>query len=170
MKIVRVDSPLDMRPARLALMADSTLRPDRRPLFLPEGDWECQVRVAIRIDRLGKAVSRKFAGRYYSELAPVNYLRPLGQQPWPDMTDDALVIGKWEPAGDLNLTMAEESASFKFDRDAFDSLLAHLSEHTTFKTGDIVILPDVMLRYKPRLDLHVEVLRDGDPALEFNIK
>jgi len=172
MKILRVDSPLSSPELNVALMADSALRPDRRPLFLPPGEWECQIRMAVRIDRLGKAVRSKFASRYYSEYTPVNYLRPLGRQAWPDMADDALVSGAFRQIFDGREPVALDGAEgfLEFDREEFDRAFERLSAHTTFKTGDLIILPDAALSYCPVADRHVELIIGDSKALEFNIK
>ncbi len=156
----------------MALMADSAMRPDRRPLFLPSGNWECQIRMAVRIDRLGKAVGSRFASRYYSEYAPVNYLRPLDAQQWPDMIDDSLVTGHWRqlPACEEKIWFDGIEGAFRFDREAFDNILSRLSANTTFKTGDMIILPDAVIVYRPVRDKHVDVKINGSTALEFNIK
>lgn len=159
MKIIRVDS-LAQRPLKAALMSDSSLRPDRRPLFLPDGQWSCEIRPAVRIDRLGKAVAARFASKYYNSAALVNYLRPAGAEDFrADMADDAIVIGKWVPVEDL-------AEHFSFDKEGFDSLLEYLSENTTFKTGDIIVLPDVIKSYAPSINQEINV----ENLLEFSIK
>lgn len=55
----------------MILSADSALLNGRKPFFLPE--WSGDVRYTpctiVRISRLGKNISTKFAGRYYDALA-----------------------------------------------------------------------------------------------------
>lgn len=165
MKIIRIDSPIGSG-LRAALMSDSAVRPGRRPLFLPEGNWTCEIRPAVRIDRLGKAISAKFASRYYDCFALVNYLRPADGEPrdiTADTMDDAIVLGDWAPISDA-------SPEMKIDREAIDSLIERLSANTTFKTGDILILPQILEQYTPRLNQHISVGRPESPLIEFNVK
>lgn len=160
MKIIRVDS-MTGTPLRASLMTDSAIRPDRRPLFLPDGDWMCEIRPAVRIDRLGKAISAEFAGRYYDNFALVNYLRPADESNdiRLDMMDDAIVAGGWTSLE--NMPCAAE-----IDTEALDSLIEYLSKNVTFKTGDIIILPYITETYKPFINQHIKV----QELLEFTIK
>ena len=159
MKIIRIDSPLT-QPLKIALMADSSLRPHRRPLFLPQGEWMCEIRPAVRIDRLGKAIAARFANRYYSECALVNYLRPESAgDPCAAFTDDAVVAGEWMPVEDAPAEAVPDSALFA-------STLQQLSANATFKTGDIIILPDVIKLYKPAINQEINI----ENILEFRIK
>ena len=161
MKVIRIDSPLGSSPIKASVMTDSAVRPHRRPLFLPPGSWECEIRPAVRIDRLGKAIAAKFAPRYYSEFALVNYLRPAdgSADPLADMTDDAVVTGDWRP-------MAEMAAHAAFSQPEFDSLVEALSLNTTFKTGDIIILPAVLKSFSPAINQEINF----DNILQFRIK
>lgn len=181
MKIIRVDSLASDR-MEASLMADSCIRPDRRPLFLPdhpvEGkEWLCEIRPAIRIARLGKAISEKFAGRYYSEFALVNYLNPgnVGCVRY-DMMDDAVVQGPWSSIDLMPESVTVENtstvAAMSLDRSVVDSLIESLSIDTTFKTGDVIILPDVLASYTPQPNLSVSVTGSSpdQQLLNFTIK
>ena len=172
MKILRSDSVLSPDAPEVAIMADSVMRPDGRPLFLPEGEWECQIRPAIRIERLGKAIGEQFSSRYYSQFTAVNYLRSLDGKPWPDMIDDTVVVGDYQALSDRPRTFQfdTQSGDWLFDRPAFDRLLTALSQRTTFKTGDLIILPDVLMTYSPDVNMQVAVRVDGVPCLQFAIK
>ena len=158
MKIIRIDS-LPGTPFRASLMTDSAMRPDHRPLFLPVGDWICEIRPAIRIDRLGKAIAAKFARRYYANFTLVNYLRPTiyDNDFRYNTMDDAIVVGTWTPI---------DQADFTIDRNAIDLLIEYLSTTMTFKTGDIIILPDVVDAYIPEINQQINVSH----ILEFTIK
>ena len=81
MKIIRLTgseplSDIDFHP-------DSALLLPGRPLFYPDfgGDWHACLFLAIRINRLGKSVSEKFAPRYYDSFfarASLHSRRPFG--------------------------------------------------------------------------------------------
>ena len=178
MKIIRIDtySP-DSRPQKTALMADSAIRPDRRPLFLPtDQQWKCEIRPAIRINRLGKSIAKKFASRYYSEWTIVNYLCPQSQSDriFPDMTDDTVVHGVWQPINELpaTLTFDEDSCDLGIDTDQVGCFIQALSTDTTFKTGDIIILPQILFTYSPTLNesINIKINKECSDILHFSIK
>ena len=56
----------------MVLKGDSSLLVNRKPFFIP--DWSSDVRmtpcVVLRVSRLGKHVSARFASRYYDAVAP----------------------------------------------------------------------------------------------------
>jgi len=172
MKIVRVDNG-----NAISLMADSARRPDRRPYFVPEGAAPvCEIRPALRIDRLGKAISARFAGRYIGAWTPVCYTRPAddyhGMAP-SGMLDDSLVTGRWMPLPQDSVTLCfgEDTATWSFDADAAALLLAGLSASATFKTGDIIVLPHTLFSFIPQTGTSVELTTvGGDKVLEFNIR
>ena len=69
MKIIRV---IALDPVlRLEFHPDSALVLQGRPLFMPEeGEgWQAQICLAVKISRLGKNISEKFAPRYYDAVS-----------------------------------------------------------------------------------------------------
>lgn len=171
MKIVRLDSD-----NAAVLMADSAWRPDRRPYFVPEGEAPvCEIRPALRIDRLGKAINPKFASRYIGAWTPVCYMRPSGSQSGlapAGMLDDSLVVGTWMPLphGEVPLALGDITASWGLDLGAASQLIATLSASSTFKTGDIVVLPRTIFSFTPVAGTSVLLTAAGNPVLEFNIR
>lgn len=159
MKVIRIDSPFGS-PLKAAVMTDQCARAHRRPLFLPPGQWRCEIRPAVRIHRLGKAIAPKFARRYYNSIALANCLLPvLPGDVRHDMLDDAVVTGEWIGEDDF-------ARAYSLDLDAVDSLLSHLSEWTTFKTGDLIILPQAIHTYEPVVNQEIKI----ENLLEFRIK
>ncbi len=170
MKILRIDNRPDEEPV---LMADSVFRPDRRPLFLPDTDGEgltCSVRVAVVIDRLGKCIARRFASRYVGGLQIVNL---LSGGPLNDYSDDTVIHGaRFEiPAEKVvfNCTPGGD-VPYEYPVSTVDSIIERLSRHATFKTGDIIILPDIISSFTPSRDMNVSVSLDGATLLEFSLK
>lgn len=195
MKVIRFDAFPDSN-ARLVtdsfftdnaiIMSDSTWRPHRRPLFFPtEGFWLCDLRLAIKVSRLGKGIEEKFASRYYEEFCLVNF---LVREPDPAlfttpdcMIDDALVHGEWIPLSDKPLNIEIKGSKgpsvteainkeIELPIDYINHALKALSHEATFKTGDIIVLPKSILRYSPKRESHMEVSVDGKLALDFKIK
>lgn len=195
MKIVRFDAFPDSRASRVTdyfftdnaiIMADSTWRPHRRPLFVADaGYWLCDLRLAIKVSRLGKAIEEKFASRYYEEFCLVNFLvREPDSELFttPDgMMDDALIHGEWMPlttdpitieiSGTKGASVADViTKQVELPVDYINHALKSLSHESTFKTGDIIVLPQSILRYTPRRDSHIEVSVNSSVVLDFKIK
>lgn len=163
MKIFRLDS--DNLTCRPALMADSAWRPDRRPLFVPEtGPLTCSIRPAVRIDRLGKCIDRRFAERYIGAATLVSY---LSGGELTDYSDDVLVHGRWIDVDNLHGVASTFAPDLDFAADA----LVRISAIATFKTGDVIILPTELESFVPEIGGRVSYAADpADPILEFNIK
>lgn len=179
MKVIRVDSFDGNGDLKAALMSDSTVRPDGRPLFLPHGDFCCHIRPVVRIDRLGKAISERFAARYYGEVALVNYLCPreLSAELTFDIMDDAVVLGRWIPIDrlPLDIAMGDSTATLAVDRSVVDRLIEKISAQTTLKTGDLLILPHSLFVFSPEIGRHIIVetvsqAGPGEVLLDFTIK
>lgn len=64
-------SVADKEPLAQCWLTDSCLLREGRPLYLP--DWDSDIRLyptlAVRIDRLGKGIQRRFAHRYWSQVS-----------------------------------------------------------------------------------------------------
>lgn len=144
MKIFRVDTD------NISLMADSVTHRNRQPLFLPDGEWVCEIRPAVRIDRLGKEISARFARRYYDCFTAVNFLRPVSDAAGciSDAIDDAVVVGEWQPV---------DNNRYNISTDQIDLLIEKISHSTTLKHGDLLILPQIIEKYTPQINQTVEI-------------
>ncbi len=175
MKVIRIES-LSLPTPHIALIADSAWRPDGKPLFLPDGSWSCELRIAIRVDRVGKFISPKFASRYYSSFAVVNYLKPAVDTAFYGLIDDALVQGPWLPLPEtetIDIAIKADtttSASIMIDHSAIDRAIVALSADVTLKTGDIIIMPEAIHAYIPQVDQRVAAKIGDISAIEFTIK
>lgn len=143
---------------------DSCVLPSNRPLFIPDfaNDFAVVSAIAVKLSRLGKCISRKFASRYCGEWAPASLLFPAyalnslkaGMIVSPDnyCFDNAVVIGKWSPLpADGNVVchasfrnhdgvnVAEEVVDIPLDY-IYDDISA-ASRHNMLKMGDILLIP-----------------------------
>lgn len=176
MKILLLDSAED--PCLdLALIADSARRPDRRPLFVPEsGSWICELRLCIRICRLGKCIAETFARRYYDALSAVCLLRPADRSRATRymVMDDTMVQGDWTglPADGETMHLKVDGVSHpvRLPFAYIDRAVHALSADMTFKTGDMLILPVTIGTFIPQPDNGCTVTLGDRPILEFNIK
>lgn len=141
--------------------ADSSLLKDRKPFFIPDelGTIEYEAEVVVRVCRLGKSISERFAPRYYDavtvgiDFTARDLLKKLSQQglPW-DMSksfDGAAVIGEWVPKDkfldvqrlrfhlDVNGETKQEGCTSDMIYKV-DEIISYVSRFFTLKTGDLI--------------------------------
>lgn len=143
-------------PPKLTLISDSAITIAGRPVFLPDFDsqWLAEFHIAIKICRLGKCISEKFAPRYYDRitvamrLTPANITAELRSQGAPtaigDIFDNALTLGDWIEINEIgeNTTVAveETTATIESIKKIANEAIASVSRYTTLKTGDVIML------------------------------
>lgn len=146
-----------LQPAQMSVVADSAITDYRRPVFLPDFDeqWGGEMYLAVKISRLGKNISEKFAPRYYEEISCCLMPQPLTvgkqfqqlQQPTGLITsmDNAAITGAWLPLAELpenHLTInALNLDTIVVDnyRDLIAQAVSLASRYATLKTGDIIL-------------------------------
>lgn len=141
--------------------ADSSLLKDRKPFFIPDelGTIEYEAEIVVRICRLGKSISERFASRYYDDVTvgidftARDLLRKLSQQglPW-DMSksfDGAAVLGEWVSKDkfldiqrlrfhlDVNGETKQEGCTSDMIYKV-DEIISYVSRFFTLKTGDLI--------------------------------
>lgn len=177
MKIFLVENNYDAAPDSAPvwrMVADSTLLYSGRPFFIPEFDdsFDAFVSPVVRIDRLGKNISPKFASRYYSEVTvgvnvrAKNLYKRLMENGLP--SDASLAFDRSVIAGDFSAASAVKESGWsdiqvcidgevcatwnaEFVSRSVDEIIAMLSENNTLKTGDLIFFAlhavGVRLRY-----------------------
>lgn len=139
------------------LLADSAVTNTGKPFYLPEklGRVSVCLSAAVRISRLGKSVSSKFASRYYTEVAPClhfnlpDYREKLREKGLPDTGamnfDRSLFVGEFLPVEDMkeiSLYINEEKkCEIKLDTlpEMVDNFIGEISKLNTIKMGDLII-------------------------------
>lgn len=141
--------------------ADSSLLKDRKPFFIPDelGTIEYEAEIVVRVCRLGKSISERFASRYYDavtvgiDFTARDLLRKLSQQglPW-DMSksfDGATVLGEWISKDkfldiqrlrfhlDVNGETKQEGCTSDMIYKV-DEIISYISRFFTLKTGDLI--------------------------------
>ena len=143
------------------LKPDSAILPKKMPFFIPpfSDDVHYEVEVLVKINKVGKHISPKFAHKYYDEVGlGIDFTARDVQQacrekglPWEKSKafDGSAVIGKFyskEEMGDL------KNLSFKLEKNnelvqdgntrnmlwTIDELIAYVSEYFTLKKGDVI--------------------------------
>ena len=140
----------------MVLKGDSCLLNGRKPFFMP--DWTNEVGVTdciiLRVSRLGKEISPKFAHRYYDAITPGADFIALGvareaQQagkPWTKALafDYSLAIGEW-------INNDEMSAAELLNDELIispEEAIAQASKVMTIRQGDLIY---IQKRQSPKL-------------------
>lgn len=130
-------------------LPESTLIRPATPLFYPEegADWHLALWLAVRINRLGKSISRKFAPRYYDAVTVALRL-DCHTSPTPGLLavmDGSVATGEWVDIADAGegIDVRHDGAVYTLavDRDTIDEAIARASRLITLRMGDILLLP-----------------------------
>jgi len=166
---------------------------NERPLFLPDfaNPASVSLYLAVRICRLGRSISERFAHRYYDAATVIPHfsvpLDPNGQSADSELSfaatqgfDNALPTGRYLPIDRDQLAACSFSLSvdgqeqlnglgsaLRFDA---DHLIAHLSHYHTVRNGDLLLLgaPAAQLLIHP--EKRVETYLNGECVLSFKTK
>ena len=146
---------------------DSALLIPGKPFFIPDhlGRIDYEGELVVRICRLGKNISERFAHRYYDALTVgIDFTaRDLQKEasreglPWTIAKgfDGSAAIGEWVPVSEELRVKSEKLAtaiSFRLDKNgetvqtgstadmihSIDQLISYLSRFFTLKTGDLI--------------------------------
>lgn len=146
-------------PVSWYFLADSSLTNSGKPFFLPDfaNKFEAIPVVAVKINRLGKSISPKFANRYYSEYAGGIHFRAKdlleelrGSQLPADKAcsfDRSLIMGEFLPLAigqpcDMTMTKNGETVAFFSLQPLLHTMgkiLQEVSGANTLKMGDLII-------------------------------
>jgi acylpyruvate hydrolase len=143
------------------LKPDSSIIKNNKPFFLPDFSNEIhyEVEVVIRINKLGKGISPKFACRYFNEVTLgidftardlQNHLSKAGL-PWEisKCFDGAAPLGKFVPVSiigdmqnidfrlEINRKIVQQSNTSDMIFD-FNNIISYVSKFFTLKTGDLI--------------------------------
>lgn len=172
-------------------LPDSSVIRSGKPFFLPEPETghKASVSLAVRIDRLGKSIRRKFAPRYYSEITVgvnvvnVSLLERLRARllPWGPAVafDGSLWLGDFIPVVrpisevEIEVMRGEESVTCLRPADLtndIDSLIEILSDRVTLKTGDIILCGLSPDGFVPALKDDIICRLDGQELLKIKVR
>lgn len=140
---------------------DSCLIKNNKPFFLPDFSKEIhyEVEVVIKICKLGKGISPKYAYRYYDEVSlgiditarDLQNKQSKAGLPWEvsKCFDGAAPVGKFIPVSsikdlnniDFRLEINDRIVQHSNTSDmifSFDEIIAYVSRFFTLKTGDLI--------------------------------
>ena len=142
-------------------LPDTALLKDHRPFFIPDFATTCTLRgqLVVRICRLGRSISARFAHRYYDAITTgvtftaENILQELKEKglPWELAKgfDGAAAIGKFIPLADIESGLNTPFSIYAGDSllqagcgsdmlKHVDELIAEISQYYTLKQGDFI--------------------------------
>lgn len=164
-------------PPAVDVIVDSAIVLPGRPLFLPDcaPGWTVRLYVAVRVSRLGKGVSAKFAPRYYDSLTLALRLMPQG---WPEtggldgLFDNALALGQWLPATEDPITIAYGNTSLTITPAELltDEAVATVSTYATIKQGDVIMPCSLPVQLSVALGDTVACTLNGSSCLTVRIR
>lgn len=143
------------------LKPDTSILLKKQPFFIPDFSKNVQyeVEVLVKINRVGKYISEKFAHKYYQEIGlGIDFTaRDLQSElktkglPWEKAKafDGSAIVGKWidkskiEDLNNLSFSLQKngetvQSASTNLMLWKIDALIAYISKYFTLKIGDII--------------------------------
>ena len=155
-EVTRPETPL------IFLKPDSAILPKDHPFFIPEfsNDITLEVELAVRICRLGKYISARFAHKYYDaytaavDFTAVDIMKEAQEKgmPWELSKgfDGSVVLGEWIDKHDIidtekiNFSMSKNditvnkgvSSSMLF---SIDEIIEYVSRYYTLKIGDVIL-------------------------------
>lgn len=173
--------------------ADSALLKDHKPFFIPDhmGRIDYETELVVRICKLGKNISTRFAHRYYDAVTVgidftaremQSKLREKGL-PWEICKgfDGSAAIGEWVDVAkfrdiqaihfhlDINGETKQEGCSsdmlFKVDE-----IISYISQYFTLKTGDILYTGTPVGVGPVSINDHLEGYLEDRKVLELNCK
>jgi len=175
------------------LKPDSAIIKNNKPFFIPdfsdEIDYEAEV--VLKICRLGKGISSRYAHRYFDEVTigidltarDLQRRQMSSGMPWEisKSFDGAAPLGKFIPVTsirninkinfrlEINCKVVQESCTSDMIF-GFNEIIAYVSKFFTLKTGDLIFTgtPSGVGAVKRNDNLIAFI--DGKPLLDFMIK
>jgi 2-keto-4-pentenoate hydratase/2-oxohepta-3-ene-1,7-dioic acid hydratase in catechol pathway len=143
------------------LKPDSSILKNNKPFFLPgfSDNIHYEVEVVIKISKLGKGISAKFASRYYDELTlgiditarDIQARQAKAGMPWElsKCFDGAAPVGTFIPVSsisdidnlDFRLEINDRVVQKSNTSDmifSFNQIIEYVSKFFTLKTGDLI--------------------------------
>ena len=148
MKVIVVD------PADGAMLCapDSAVIASGTPFFCPDdpgADLHCRLLAGAVIERLGKNIQPRFAGRYYSRMVLLVQTRAACDDPFAAILRDGSITAGREPVGtdcEIALGLAIGTAPAVSPGTVTGlpdpaEAIARASHYATLRTGDIIAVP-----------------------------
>ena len=191
-KELHADEALPQEPV-IFMKPDSALLKDGKPFFIPDfseqTDYETEL--VVRINRLGKNISERFAHRYYDAVTVgIDFTaRDLQKKfrsegkPWELCKgfDSSAAIGDWVSIDRFNdiqdihfhLDIDGKTVQTGHTRDMLfgvDKIIAYVSQFCTLKIGDLLFTGTPVGVGPVSIDNHLEGYLENEKVLDFYIR
>lgn len=156
----------DERPFDIYTLPDTALHINKRPFFIPDYADPCiqQLHRAVRICRLGKCISPRFAGRYYDAITLcARFEAPTLPPAVGCCFDECLSVGEWLPKDHVTTEVERLDAEAR-------NAIAYASSFFTLRQGDVILLTPEGDGQEAHINQHIEIEYAGHTVLQFNIK
>lgn len=191
-KELHADEPVPQEPV-VFMKPDSALLKDSKPFFIPDFcqqvDYETEL--VVRINRLGKNISERFAHRYYDAVTvgidftarDLQKKLRAGALPWElcKAFDNSAAIGDFIPVTELDNV---QQLGFHLDIDGqtvqtgntkdmifhIDTLIAYISRFMTLKIGDLIFTGTPVGIGPVKIGNHLEGYLEDKKVLDFYIR
>ncbi len=174
-------------------LPETALLRDGKPFFVPDfaSPCVCQGSLVIRICRLGRSISARFAHRYYDAFTvgvtftAQNLLKECQAEglPWASATgfDGSAVVGQFLPiTAQMPLAAARftlmldgqplQEISPEKARFTAEEVIAHISRFHLLRQGDMIFLGSPCMPFNVSPDKRLTATIDSRQMLGFNIK
>lgn len=173
---------------------DSALLMNHKPFFLPAfaEDFCATVQLVVKVGRLGKCISEKFAMRYYTEvtagvsIVANDLLKELQHSglPWDVAVgfDGSAVIGEFKQL--VGEGLPKNGLKFRLDlngetlqqgdtsmmKQSVEATIAQLSNTSMLKMGDLIYMGAPCEGIKLAIDNHIEAYLGQEKVLDFYVR
>ncbi|MDR0833107.1 MAG: fumarylacetoacetate hydrolase family protein [Candidatus Symbiothrix sp.] len=185
---------LKLKEPAIFMKPDTALLRGGKPFYIPNfsSDMQYETEIVLRICRLGKNISPKFAHRYFDEVTvgidltarDLQQTLRAGGLPWEisKAFDNSAVVGEFVPIDSLNTNI--DQLPFHLDINGqtvqqgttadmlfkFDEIVAYISQFFTLKIGDLVYTGTPAGVGQIHIDDHLEGYIGTNKLLDFQIK
>ena len=191
-KELHADEALPQEPV-IFMKPDSALLKDSKPFFIPDfsKEMDYETELVVRINRLGKNISERFAHRYYDAVTVgIDFTaRDLQRKfraegkPWELCKgfDNSAAICDWIPVErfadvqDLHFRLDIDGKTVQTGHTAemlfgIDRIIAYVSLFCTLKIGDLIYTGTPVGVGPVSIDNHLEGYLENEKVLDFYIR
>jgi 2-keto-4-pentenoate hydratase/2-oxohepta-3-ene-1,7-dioic acid hydratase in catechol pathway len=175
------------------LKPDSSILKNNKPFFLPDfsSDIHYEVEVVIKISKLGKGISARFAPRYFDEITlgiditarDLQKRQTAAGMPWEicKCFDGAAPVGRFVPVtsfkdmADLDFRLEINGKTLQESNTSdmifgFNEIIEYVSRFFTLKTGDLIFTGTPQGVGQLHRNDNLVAYLNNEPLLDFLIK
>jgi 2-keto-4-pentenoate hydratase/2-oxohepta-3-ene-1,7-dioic acid hydratase in catechol pathway len=188
-----LDNAIPQEPV-IFMKPDSALLKNNKPFYIPNFSSEIhyETELIVRIDRLGKNISEKFAPRYYSSVGigidftarDIQRKQRTAGYPWEicKAFDGSAVISEFVPLDELAKNVQDLQFYLNINGNmvqnactsdmifSVNQIIAYISRFFTLKIGDILFTGTPAGVGKISVNNHLEAFLENKKMLDFVIK